>query len=399
MLLLKIIFGFFTIWFTLSVVYILTYAIAGLFYKYRTTGSGSLCPKIAVFIPAYKEDTVILRVATEAVKHRYSGIFKVIVVADQLKKETIEALRQLPLICLEVDFEKSTKAKALNFAMDNLQETFDVAMILDADNVMSDGVLNRISEEFNAGEKAIQAHRCAKSKQSNFAYLDAISEEVNNHIYSKGPAVLGLSSRLVGSGMAFDYTLFKKLMASIDAVGGFDKALELKIIEQKIVIKYINDALVFDEKVDNAQVFEKQRSRWISAQYHFLAKKAVGAFQFLFAGNLDYFLKTFQLALPPRLLLPGFLMMGAVVLSFAEFTFWAYLWGALCLANVFAYAIAIPKSFWNKQLFKVAVSVPKAFFVTCKALLSIGSANKKFIHTPHTGSEVLSVLANNNHKN
>jgi hypothetical protein len=48
--------------------------------------------------------------------------------------------------------------------------------------------------------------------------LDAMSEEINNNIYSKGHLYCGLSSRLVGSGMAFS-SIIQEYMKNIDAVG------------------------------------------------------------------------------------------------------------------------------------------------------------------------------------
>lgn len=386
----------FTMWLTVSVIYITIYSVAGLFYKYKSSVFPHYFPKIAIFIPAYKEDAVIVKAAKEALKHQYLGTFKVIVIADHLQETTINELKELDLLFFEVDFEVSTKAKALNYALENMKESFDIAMILDADNIMTDKVLHQVAFEYCKGEKAIQLHRCAASKTSNFAVLDAISEEVNNHIYSKGPAVLGLSSRLVGSGMAFDYRLFKRLMSSIKAIGGFDKELELLIINEKIKIKYIHGARVFDEKVNSGVVFAKQRSRWISAQYHFLLKKIIPSFLNLFSGNIDYFLKTMQLALPPRLLLPGILLLGSVVFQLVGLNLFAAIWTVLTILIAVAYGIAIPKDLWNKQLMAAALSLPKAFLLTFKAILSIGTANKTFIHTPHTGAEFNGINAQKN---
>ena len=57
-----------------------------------------------------------------------------------------------------------------------------------------------------------------------------------------------------------------------------------------------------------------QRGRWLAAQYRYgkrFAKPAIAAL--LTKGNLDFFNKTLQMALPPRLILPGVLAMGALV--------------------------------------------------------------------------------------
>ena len=76
------------------------------------------------------------------------------------------------------------------------------------------------------------------------ALLDAISEEINNHIFRKGHRSLCLSSAIIGSGMAFDYQLFKEYMTTLQAVGGFDKELELKLLHNGYKIDYLPDAMV-----------------------------------------------------------------------------------------------------------------------------------------------------------
>jgi cellulose synthase/poly-beta-1,6-N-acetylglucosamine synthase-like glycosyltransferase len=70
---------------------------------------------------------------------------------------------------------------------------------------------------------AVQGHRTAKNTNNSWAILDAISEEINNNIFRKGHRVLGLSSAIIGSGMAFRYNYFKALMSTVTAVGGLIK--------------------------------------------------------------------------------------------------------------------------------------------------------------------------------
>jgi hypothetical protein len=43
--------------------------------------------------------------------------------------------------------------------------------------------------------------------------------------------------------MAFLYQLFKNTMKNIDAVGGFDKELELKLLKQGYKFEYRDDAI------------------------------------------------------------------------------------------------------------------------------------------------------------
>ncbi|MFT6748028.1 MAG: cellulose synthase/poly-beta-1,6-N-acetylglucosamine synthase-like glycosyltransferase [Glaciecola sp.] len=375
-------------WFLFSSIYIVINGVAGFFYKkIKIKGEGKL-PRVAVFIPAYKEDAVIVKVAHEALKQKYEGDFEVIVISDSLKKITNFWLQELPLSLICVAFDKSTKAKALNYALKVMGDSFDLAIVLDADNVMERGVVQKFAEQYMSGNHAVQGHRCAKNTNAKFALLDAISEEVNNHIYCKGPAALKLSSRLVGSGMAFDYTLFKKLMRGIEAVGGFDKDLELKIIKQKVRIQYAEDIVVYDEKVQKAEVFGNQRTRWISAQYHYMIKRMPMAISLLFKGNFDYFYKAIQLCLPPRLLLPGFLAVGSVLFWVVEWDLLCILWTVMFISVTTVYLIAIPVSLINKKLVSIPFALIQAFAITFLSLFKLLGANKKFIHTPHSGLEL-----------
>ena len=217
----------------LSAIYILIFAFAGKLLPDRKTvlKKPARPRKYAVLIPGYKEDNVICEVAMESLKQDYpKDFFDVVIIADSFLPETIEKLKLLPIKLIEVVFDKSTKSKALNKAMDILGDNYDVALILDADNIMENDFISKINTAFDNGFQIVQGHRIAKNTNTSFAILDAISEELNNHIFRKGHRALGLSSALIGSGMAFDYLLFKKRMSEINAVGGFDKELELTFL-------------------------------------------------------------------------------------------------------------------------------------------------------------------------
>jgi hypothetical protein len=94
-----------------------------------------------------------------------------------------------------------------------------------------------------------------KNTNNSWAILDAISEEINNNIFRKGHRVLGLSSAIIGSGMAFRYNYFKTLMSTVTAVGGFDKD-RAKMLKEGRKIVYLDDAVVYDEKIQKSEVLE-----------------------------------------------------------------------------------------------------------------------------------------------
>ncbi|MDQ5928619.1 MAG: hypothetical protein QG594_393, partial [Bacteroidota bacterium] len=358
--------------------------------KYYDNGN---IKKIAVLIPGYKEDEVIIEVASAALQQDYpSDFYDVVIIADSFQKETILALKTLPIIVIEVSFEKSTKSKALNKAMDALGSDYDIAVVLDADNVMNTDFLKKVNAAFEYGFIAVQGHRTAKNTNNSWAILDAISEEINNNIFRKGHRVLGLSSAIIGSGMAFKYNYFKTLMATVTAVGGFDKEIELKMLKEGHKIVYLNDAVVFDEKIQKAEVFGNQRRRWLSAQLHYFRKDILSASKhLLLKGNIDYFDKAIQFIQPPRILLLGAVILCSIAFLAANYFLdyqnpYSNYWIILVIACIMSFVFSVPKSFYNLKTLKALMSLPKGMLMMLLSLLKIKGANKTFIHTQHTSS-------------
>lgn len=380
-------------YFLLSTLYVFIFAVCALFYKPAKISSNQPFRKIAVLIPGYKEDKVIVDVARQSCQQNYpSSYYDIIVIADSFQPDTLENLALLPVKVVEVSFEVSTKTKALNTAMNQLSTEYDIAVILDADNIMEPDFLNKINEAFGTGAKIFQAHRIAKNTNTPIAILDAVSEEMNNTIYRKGHRAAGLSSALIGSGMAFDYTLFKERIAEIQAVGGFDKELELTLLRDGYTIEYLDDAIVADEKVHKTEVFQNQRRRWLSAQFVYAGRFIIPGVKLLVTkGKLDFFNKVVQQLILPRLLLIGvsFLFtllyfIGSLLTDLTDITVLNYeCWlGSFLLLSI-SFAIAIPRSYLNRRTFKALLTLPRLFITMFLLLFKLKGANKRFIHTEH----------------
>lgn len=372
-----------------STLYIFIFAFAGIFNVRSRMPSFSAQRKYAVLIPGYKEDHVIVEVAEDALNQNYpSDLYDIIIIADSFKDETIKTLKKLPIKVIEVAFEPSTKSKALNAAMAELPEDYDVALILDADNLMEPDFIAKVNHSFNLGYTAIQGHRVAKNTNTRFAILDAISEEVNNRIFRQGHRVLGLSAALIGSGMAIDYLYFKNIMKSIKAIGGFDKELELQILKETRIIGYLKDAYVFDEKVQKAEVFSNQRRRWLSAQIHYFSMDFLNSLKHLILyRNIDYFDKAIQFIQPPRIMLLGLLLIINTISVLFNPVNWMNAWLYVLGACILTFLLSIPFKFYNFKTLVAIFTIPKAFVLMFLSLLRIRGANKKFIHTEHTSTK------------
>jgi cellulose synthase/poly-beta-1,6-N-acetylglucosamine synthase-like glycosyltransferase len=376
------------IYLTVTVVYLLFFTLASLLpLKKKSQSSGSELSRIAIIIPCYREDAIILEVAREALKQNYpKAMFDVVIVADDFKAETIRKLQELPLILFDEKFEISTKTRAINHALLHLPEHYYQAVcILDADNIMESDFLMKMNAALANGQIAVQGHRVAKNLNTPFAVLDAISEEINNQIFRKGQQVIGLSSALIGSAMVFEYQFFKSLMSDIEVVGGFDKEIELRLMRDGYHISYVPDAYVYDEKVQTVRVFTSQRRRWLSAQFHYFGIHFLPALKSLiFNGNVEYFNKAFQYLQLPRILVLGLLLLLTVSSLLFQVPKHPYLWFYSLIFIVLALLLAIPLKFYRKEIFKAILFLPLGFSFMFLSLLNIRGANEKFIHTKHT---------------
>ena len=150
--------------------------------------------RFVLLIPAYREDAVIRECVQSCLEQDYPGeCFDVVVISDQMKPETNAALSALPIRLMEVHFEQSTKAKSLNAALSVLPADYDLALVLDADNVIPYDYLSDVNDLFASPEVEVaQTHRIAKNLNNDMALLDAISEEINNSIFRLGHARLGI---------------------------------------------------------------------------------------------------------------------------------------------------------------------------------------------------------------
>jgi cellulose synthase/poly-beta-1,6-N-acetylglucosamine synthase-like glycosyltransferase len=188
-----------------------------------------------ILFPAYKEDKVIVKSVNEFLKQTYpSERYTLVVISDQMQEETNDILRQMPICLLEVHFEQSTKARALNFAIKELDcDKFDAVIIVDGDNLVEPNFLEEVNKAcVTVKTKAYQAHRVAKNTNTTVSVLDAVSEEINNSIFRKGFANAGFSATLSGSGMIFEMNWFKEHVAKLTS-SGEDKELEVLLLKQK----------------------------------------------------------------------------------------------------------------------------------------------------------------------
>lgn len=370
----------------LPVLYLFVFALASMRKRRDTYPPARRQRRFVTLIPAYKADAVIVHTAQAALRQDYpAGLHEVVVIADRLQPATLAELGRMPIRVLEAAFENSSKARALNFAVAELgNNAAEAVAILDADNLVGGEFIARLNDALDAGIQAVQAHRTAKNRDTDTAVLDAASEEINNAIFRRGHVALGLSSALIGSGMAFEYGWFHQNIARC-TTSGEDKELEALLLRQGIFIDYLDDVRVLDEKVQAEGAYYNQRRRWIAAQFYALGtavRQLPGA---IFSGNADYCDKLLQWCMPPRMLLLGLVPLWAVAMTvFAPMS--SIKWWVAVLLLLFALAMALPDEQTDERLGRALRRMPVLFLLTLANLFRLRGTRDKFIHTEHTGA-------------
>lgn len=341
--------------------------------------------RIAVLIPAYKEDKVILDSVQVNLQQNYPAeLYDIFVIADSFKAETLEQLAHYPVKTIVVEFEKSTVSKSITYALNAIPEDeYEIVVVSDADNHMATDFLQRINLAFDNGWRAVQGHRVAKNTNTSVAIFDAMNEEVNNHIFRAGQRALGTSSALIGSGMAFEPRAMKHAMNQIRTMGGYDKELEMNLLVEGIKIGYLKDAYIYDEKVQNLEVFERQRTRWIAAQIQFVSmyfRTAVGQ---LVKGNLSAVIGYVKQLILPRTIFLATLMgglLGGLVTGNMNILASSGIMLTVLMGSLVG---SIPAYLWSKLSLGDLLTFPRLVFRMMNSLVKYKIAKSTFLPTPH----------------
>ncbi|GAB4025543.1 glycosyltransferase family 2 protein [Spirosoma koreense] len=376
------------VYLTFNVLYLFASAVAGRTWKADdapVTDVVSKIRRIAVLIPAYKEDAVILGSVVANLRQEYPAeSYDLIVIADSFLPETLSKLTQYPIKIVPVQFEQSTVQKSITYALNALPENvYDIVLISDADNHMAPDFLKRINQAFDRGWRAVQGHRTAKNTNTSVAVFDAMNEETNNTIFRAGQRALGLSASLIGSGMAFEPALLKRALNQIQTVGGYDKELEMLLVIDGIRIGYLQDAIIYDEKVQNVAVFQRQRTRWIAAQLYFVKAYFGTGIDQLTRGNWQAFNTLVKSLLLPRMILLAVLFFQAFVSLFVPSFFVQFSAMGLLGLLVGTLLISIPPFLFRKITLRDFFVLPSLIFGMFRSLFNFKQAGKKFLHTPH----------------
>jgi cellulose synthase/poly-beta-1,6-N-acetylglucosamine synthase-like glycosyltransferase len=247
-------------------------------------------PRIAVLIPAYNEEKVIVRTVRSVLHSDYENLH-VIVIDDGSTDNTFEVARaayarEIAAGRVQVLTKANGgKAAALNYALDGLDEEFYVG--IDADTVIAADAITKLIPHF---EDPLVGAVAGNAKVGNRVNLwtrwQALEYITSQNFERRALDLFNVVTVVPGAIGAWRTAPVKK-------AGGYplntvaeDADLTMNLLEQQFKVVYEDRALAFTEAPINASGLMRQRFRWSfgilqSVWKHrlaFVRNKAMGLF-------------------------------------------------------------------------------------------------------------------------
>lgn len=366
--------------------YLFVLSLFGTWYKSNKKKLSLIGHKLAVIVPAYKNDAVLLQSTAHnlSLLKNIEGLdFDYIILGDKLQEST---LHQLPNTCtlFEIKLEKSTKSRAINQWLSSNNKSFTHLLVLDVDNLLTkEHIAQGLALALQNNEDWTQFKRIAANENTEISGLDAWSEMVNNHIFRRGASAMGIFPALIGSGMVAPMDSFKNIHGNIDVTGGFDKWVEHYLLQSDTKVQYLDHVWIKDQKIAEIAALKTQRTRWVAAQF-LIAKQLFATFiKSLLTLKWKRAAKYYQLYLPPRVL-----HLAASILMLPLGYFISKLFLNIALANILlltaALLLATPVKNWLGILRLMFNNGFRLIFNYLGFFKGFKKANKEFIATEHS---------------
>jgi cellulose synthase/poly-beta-1,6-N-acetylglucosamine synthase-like glycosyltransferase/peptidoglycan/xylan/chitin deacetylase (PgdA/CDA1 family)/spore germination protein YaaH len=247
-------------------------------------------PRVAVFIPAYNEEKVIVRTIRSVLNSDYPNI-RVIVIDDGSNDRTFEVAREAYAKDIAegrvqvLTKPNGGKAAALNYALERIDEEFYVG--IDADTVIAMDAISKLIPHFeDPAIGAIAGNAKVGNRVNLWTRWQALEYITSQNFERRALDLFNVVTVVPGAIGAWR-------TAAAKAAGGYpintvaeDADLTMNILEQKYKVIYEDRALAFTEAPIDAKGLMRQRFRWsfgilqavFKHKMAFVRNKAMGLF-------------------------------------------------------------------------------------------------------------------------
>ena len=252
--------------------------------------SAGFNPRVAVLIPAYNEETVIVRTIRSVLNSDYKNLH-IIVVDDGSADRTAEVAREAyarEIAAGRVQVlskPNGGKAAALNYALDRLTEEIYVG--IDADTVIATDAISKLIPHFEDRRIGAMAGNAKVGNRVNlWTRWQALEYITSQNFERRALDVFHVVTVVPGAIGAWR-------TAPVKAAGGYpintvaeDADLTMNLLEQGFRVDYEDRSLAFTEAPIDAKGLMRQRFRWsfgtLQAVWKhraaFIRNKAMGLF-------------------------------------------------------------------------------------------------------------------------
>jgi len=345
----------------------------------------------AAIITAHQDTRFIAPLVDSFCKQQYQH-FVVYVVADDCDISNLH-FTDSRIKIIKPETALHGKTKSIKLAVDSFVRQHDALIIFDSDNLVHPEYLKNLNAYFQHGFKVVQTHMLSKNTGTVYARLDSIGHIYNNFLERQVKMEMGLSSAILGLGIAIDLDLYKEIFYK-DTLGGFDKRLQILLVQKVKQIGFAKDCIVYDEKVEDGATLEKQRTRWINTYFKYFPQSISLFVKGLFKLNLSQFLIGFIMLRPPLFMI-FILAFILTAVSFIIKPILGIMWCMLIFLFAVNFVLIIATQSRQKGMVGSLAYIPKIVVRQIRSLLRIKTANKSFLKTEHNNVIYIDDLLNN----
>jgi len=233
----------------------------------RPAEVASYKPKVAVLIPAYNEEKVIVRTVRAALNSDYPNL-RVIVIDDGSRDGTLAAAReafrreQAAGEVLILTKPNAGKAEALNYGIEHIEDA-ELFVGIDADTIIAHDAISRLVPHFiNPRVAAIAGNAKVGNRVNLWTRWQALEYITSQNFERRALDVLGAVSVVPGAIGAWRVSAVREAGGfQIDTVAE-DADLTMALLRRGYRVEYEDMALAYTEAPTNANGLMRQRFRW-----------------------------------------------------------------------------------------------------------------------------------------
>jgi peptidoglycan-N-acetylglucosamine deacetylase len=228
--------------------------------------SAGFNPRVAVLIPSYNEEKVIVRTIRSVLNSDYANL-RVIVIDDGSKDRTSDVAREAYAVEIAAGhvtvLEKPNggKAAALNFALNFVDEDFYVG--IDADTVIAADAVSKLIPHFEDPRIGAVAGNAKVGNRVNlWTRWQALEYITSQNFERRALDLFHVVTVVPGAIGAWRTEAVKKAGGYPENTVAEDADLTMSLLEQGLRVDYEDRALAFTEAPINAKGLMRQRFRW-----------------------------------------------------------------------------------------------------------------------------------------